>query len=132
MHTSDGVELAVVSDEDARAAAIKERRLRLGIRSQSAAAAESTRLGRSIDRGLISDAERGTASDDTYRRLDLFYDAFEEAIGDDDGVEGGTVTVQISGNFGVSATVHGPVGDLEELQALATALIREMRSDAPE
>lgn len=132
MNGTDGPELTVVTEEDGRAAAIRDRRVRLGIRSQVAAEAESKRLGRPISRDAISAAEKGEASDSTYERLEALYDAFEEEIGTDDDAPAGdnqAVTVQISGNFGVSATIQGPVGNEAEIQALATALIREMRAE---
>ena len=143
MHTSDGAELVVVSD-NARAAAIKARRNRLGhsltlAASESKRLKDSGRLARAFDRGTISEAEKGLPSvtEDTYQRLDALYDALEEEAGEDDGDDiaangGGLVTVKLSGNFGVSVTVQGPVGDRDEVQAIAMALLREMRAEPPE
>lgn len=134
MHTSDGAELTIVSDEDPRAAAIRERRVRLGIRSQVAAEAESKRLGHSISRDAIMAAEKGTASDASYARLNALYDAFEEEIGQDDDEHPAEhmVTVKLAGNFGVRVTLEGNVDDEAALASLTAAILREMRTEESE
>lgn len=136
MESSSGPELALVSEEDPRAGDVRARRDRL-FSSLSKAAAEAKKRGFDIDRGSFSKAEKGTASDYMYRRVGAFFDAVEEEGGTDDGEngEGHLVTFTISGNFGVTATVSGPVGDFDELKNAAKELMREaMREgrDTPE
>ena len=136
MHTSDGAELVVVSDSDsdAQAAAIKARRIAVGLgKSRGFAVSEAKRLQMKppVTLDAIKSAEAGTAKDATYLNLRRFYDRYEQEIGEDDERDDFSqlVTVKITGNFGVSATVQGPVGDREEIQELATALIRELRAE---
>lgn len=119
--------------EETRAHAIRQRRLRLGIKSQSDAAELSKKKGMYVSRDAIMAAENpeGSASDATYQRLEAFYDAVDEETGHDEpdvGENQNLVTFDISGNFGVEVTVKGPVADLDALEKSVARLIREMRS----
>lgn len=138
-----------IMDEDERSrldrgSAIKGRRERLGIRSVRAFAAwmaeNAERLGMqhpvSID--ALTAAEKGKASPQTYDRLEAFLGQLEHEVGIDqatlspDGVEelaGQMIEVNLTGNFGVSATVKGPREATDELKSLLAVLVQQMREE---
>lgn len=105
---------------ETRGHAIKERRLRLGIKSVRELARQS-----GVDRGAVTAAEAGTASIDTYDLLEAWLDAFEEETGSDV-PERGVVTWRVTGNFGVAVALSGPVENLAELEASIERLVRSM------
>lgn len=114
-------------DKAKRGEVIRERRRALGIRS----VAEFARQHGSIKEDTISSAEHGNASPGTYERLEGWL-AEQEAnrgravvrpIGDP---AHGLLEVTVAGNFGVSATVKGPVDNPEALMEMVERLIRRM------
>lgn len=113
-----------MSDEQGRGAAIKRRRLALGIKSVREFAAQS-----GVSREAITAVESGasSASEQTYARLEAWLDGFEEETGHDDSDE--LVEYRLSGDFGVSIVVKGPIGNMAELEGSAARLLREMRGD---
>ena len=135
MHQSiDGAELFAMSDDE-RGAALQKRRLMAGIKSQRAMEAATKRFEKDISREAISAAEAGIASEATYQRLDAFLDFYEEHTSSERleqqaelDQDADLVTFELSGNFGVTATVKGPVSDLAELEGAVVRLLREMRS----
>lgn len=110
-------------DQQARGQSIRQRRLALGIKSQHVLARESK-----VSRDAVMAAEKGTASDDTYDRLEAWLSRIEEEAGMDTPPlsEHGLVTFRLSGNFGVEVTVQGPVENVAELEAAVERLIRKV------
>lgn len=109
-----------MSDE-ARGQAIKERRLRRGLKSVRAFAEAS-----GVSRDAVTAAEEGTASTGTYERLEAWLDAFDEETGNDEPEPGGKVSFSVKGNFGVAVTVEGPVENLDELEEVVARLIERV------
>ena len=106
---------------ETRGHAIKERRLRHGIKSVRQFAERS-----GVSRDAVTAAEAGLASPDTYDRLEAWLTAFEEETGTDVPQDPGVVTFRITGNLGVQVAVSGPVENLAELEAAVERLIRGM------
>lgn len=102
---------------------IRRRRLALGISSVHELVRATERLGMKVSRDAATAAEKGTASEDTYDRIEAFFDKFAEVTGDDAG-DAGLVTFRLSGNFGVEVTVQGPIQNIAELEAAVERLIR--------
>lgn len=114
--------LAVVGEGDQ----IKARRERLGM-SHRTLAKES-----GVDRATIARLEeggtvRGASAGAIVAALDRLEEEmsgpYDPSPGDD------TVTFTLHGNFGVSVTVQGPVGNMDELRASAERLLSQMLSD---
>lgn len=120
MEELDGAPEPVPSSA-AQALAIKRRRIGLGLKSVREFAERS-----GVSREAVTAAERGEASGRTYERLEAWLDRAErearEARGDD-----GQVEFRLRGDSGIDVVVRGPVGDMPELEATVTRLIREMR-----
>lgn len=78
-----------------------------------------------VSRGTIGAARKGDAGPGTYDRLEQWVERFEAEAGmdepDDDIVE-----FVVTGNFGVSVTVRGPVSHIAELEESALRATREM------
>lgn len=111
-----------MSDE-VRGEAIRRRRYEFGITSVRQFA-EAT----GVDRHAIGRAEAGNGSEATYERLERWLDKFAEETGSDLPEQHGLITIKIAGNFGVTATIQGPVENLAELEDAAARLVREMRA----
>ena len=109
-----------MSDET-RGHAIKDRRMRRGIKSRRAFA-DAT----GVSREAITAAEEGRASEGTYDRLEAWLDAFDAETGNDVPEAPGPVRFRLSGNFGVEVIVEGPVENITELEASVERLIRHM------
>lgn len=101
---------------------IERRRLRLSIPS----ARKLAELAK-VSRGALDAAKDGTASDQTYDRLEAFLDNYVEETGEDDTR---VVTFKIEGNFGIRVAVSGPVENLAELEAAVERLVRGMGEEA--
>lgn len=131
-NVTSGADLPPVSDDKVRRGeSIRERRKALGIST----VAQFARLHGSIKEDTISAAEHGRGSSGTYERLENWL-ADQEAnrgravvmpVGDP---AAGILEVTVAGNFGVSATVKGPVDDPEALMELVDRLIRRMSAQA--
>jgi hypothetical protein len=144
-----GVGLGVMDDEERekreRGDAIRQRRERLGIRSVRELAAwmrdNAERLGMqhpvSVD--AVTAAEKGKARLETYGRIDAFLDRLELEVGMVDRATlapdevqqlgDGMIEVKLTGNFGVSAIVKGPVTNTAELQSMIELLVQQMRAE---
>lgn len=103
-----------------QALAIKRRRIGLGLKSVREFAERS-----GVSREAVTAAERGIASQRTYDRLEAWLDRAEREHGStrDDGY----VEFRLTGDSGIDVVIRGPVGDMAELEATVTRLIREMR-----
>lgn len=104
---------------------IRARRQKLGL----TIVALAERAG--IDRGALSDIERGIATprDSTLFHIDRALDAFEEETsGPYDTAGDQLVTFRMSGNFGVDVTVSGPVENLAELEESVGRLLQRIRN----
>ena len=132
MHgTVEGGNLAPVTHKE-RGQEITRRRLAHGITSVRDFT-ERTGLAREA----VAKAEKGTASEGTYQRLEAWLDAFDEETGDNTRQDasppassGHVVTFEAEGLFGVArVAVQGPVEDADELQErferLLTNLLRQ-------
>lgn len=131
MNSSDHTAELVDVNDETRGHALKQRRLRLGIKSQRELA-EKTGLSRSA----IKKAEEDLgASDATYERLEAWFDKFEEDTGHADyeepdaaGSLDGQLTVTMKGVYGIeSITVNAPVENPDELIDFVSKLMREVR-----
>lgn len=89
-----------------------------------------------VARDTIGKARKGLASDRTYRVLEQALEDHEAdrargslppvATGSD--VDTGEyIEVNLAGNFGITATVRGPVDRPDELQRMLSAILREMK-----
>lgn len=90
-----------------------------------------------LARDTIKAAREGKATDRTYRVLEQALEDYELAqergemppdTTEDDVDTSQFITVNLSGNFGITATVKGPVDRPEELQRMLAAILREMKS----
>ena len=124
----DRAHLSVV-DNSERGAVIKRRRLRMGIKSLRTFADE---LG--MDRGAVTKAERGEASENTLLRIETWLDDKEHEMSSDAeeaGAHDQTVTIKMAGVYGIEdVTISGPVDHLAELKDLAVELMRDVRERA--
>ena len=116
-----GAGLAPVTNES-RGEAIKRRRLHHGIKSLREFSAKS-----GVSREAITAAEDDAASPETYDRLEVWLDRYEEEIGEHD-VSAATdidvIEFRIAGNFGVDVVVKGPASRIEEIEAAVEKLVR--------
>lgn len=113
-----------VMDSKARGQAIKKRRLAHGIRSIHA-----FNRATKVSREAITAAENGTASDDTYDRLEAWLDRFETEISDESVTEAAAAMIEfeVSGDFGVRVVVRGPISDADAVERSAAQLVRDIR-----
>lgn len=109
-------------DDVSRGRQIKRRRLAHGIKS---ARQFADRAG--VSRNAVTAAEAGTASEGTLERLEAWLDNFDVETGNDE-PEDDYIEFRISGNFGVSATVKGPIANRLEVEESARRLIRDMQA----
>jgi transcriptional regulator with XRE-family HTH domain len=124
-------------DNRGRGAAIERRRLRLGIDSIHAFADATGK-----DRGALTRAESGTASERTYKFLEAWLDAREHENSserDDAGLDApepvraapGIVTIEMHGVFGIeNVTFSGPADQADEVSRLAAEFMRNARDRA--
>jgi len=110
-------------DNEARGKAIRARRLRHGIKSVRQLSIQS-----GIYREGITAAEEGTASEETYERLEAWFDRFEEETGANERPSepaAGPRMVKIRGSRAgdVDVVVEGPIEDLEALGAMVERLL---------
>jgi hypothetical protein len=135
-HVLDVTELTVVENAG-RGEAIQRRRLRLGIDSIHAFADATGK-----DRGALTRAENGTASERTYTFLEAWLDAREHEMESErdaaaelaappaNGIPG-VVTIEMQGVFGVEqVTFSGPAGQGAEVAKLAAEFMRNARKQA--
>lgn len=103
---------------------IEARRLRLGIRNYS----EFSRAS-GIARATLKAAEEGTASHQTYVRLERWLeDQGAQEVADPLG-SGDTVTFEVSGpGTEWQVRVSGPAGDADKLRQHVVELLREWRT----
>lgn len=126
----DRAHLTVV-DNTERGAAIQRRRLRMGIGSTRKFADE---LG--MDRGAVTKAERGEASENTFLRIEAWLDDKDHEMSSDAEeavahAETQVVTIKMAGVYGIEdVTISGPVDHLAELKDLAVELMRDVRERA--
>lgn len=118
--------------------AIKRRRQAVGLRSQTAAAKASQRLGMGISRKSIIRAENDelSADSDIPARLELFYAEWQRraeeerkeslAALDPTGADFVQYSVVVDGDR-IEAIVKGPVLDADELRRQTIELVRETR-----
>lgn len=79
-----------------------------------------------VSRGAIAAARKGESGAGTYDRLEQWVARFEEEAGLSDVPKDQVVEFVVSGNFGVSVTVRGPVSDLAALEAAALRFTRNL------
>lgn len=113
---------SVPMSSETRGAAIKARRLVLGIKSVNQFAGLS-----GVSREAITAAEAGSASTGTYDRLESWLDRFEEETGNDEPAEARNVVIELGEGRG-RVVVRGPVEDLEKLSAEALRLFERGES----
>lgn len=112
-------------------ARIRARRMELGMSVKALA----ERAG--VDRGRLTAIEDGAnARSSTIGAIEAELNRLEAEINEDPdyqpaGRPGGLVTFRIRGNFGVDATVQGPVGDIDRLEASAQRLLKQAMEQAP-
>jgi len=113
----------------ARGQKLRARRLRHNIKSVRALADKVP----GIDRGTITRAEAGTASADTYDRLEAWFDQYEEATGEDD-YEPREIQVTFRNVFGIGEIIYkGSPEDFPEVEVYIERLVqRERERDAGE
>lgn len=109
----------------ARGVAIKRRRLALGIKSVNEFAKVT-----GIDRGAVTRAESGTASEGTLDRLEAWLDDIEQETGHDEPTaEPEPLRITMRGVYGIEeVVVEGPVDHPDELVASVARLIDELRT----
>lgn len=111
-----------MNDVHDRGAAIKRRRLALGIKSVNEFAKAT-----GIDRGAVTRAEAGTASEGTLDRLEAWLDDFEKETGEDE--PGEPLRITMRGVYGIEEiVVEGPVDHPDELVASVARLMDELRT----
>jgi DNA-binding Xre family transcriptional regulator len=83
----------------------------------------------------------GTAGEIAYDQMEAWFARLDAKVGADvpaelapgevsEPVQHDHVTIRLTGNFGVDATVEGPVEDIDALKQAAKELLREMQQDA--
>lgn len=122
---------ARVTGDPQRAAAIQRRLDAIGITDrefQSKTGIDRKALRRAAD----GESVRGT----TYTAIEAELDKLEHELGIDlppatpRVSPEGLVTFSVSGNFGVSVTVAGPVTNMAELEASVARLVEKMQTEA--
>lgn len=109
---------------ETRGAAIKQRRLDLGIKSHH----DLWKLS-GIDRQAISNAEKGVGSNQTLDRLEAFFRGYEEETGHDDPEPGAPLRVVMRDVYGMGEIiVEGPVDHPDELVEAVGRLLSEIRN----
>lgn len=117
--------------ESGEGAVIRDRRMKLGLSVKALAGLAG------VDRGRLAAIEDGAqARSGTYGAIHAALDKLEaEMSGPYDppaaipDPSGRTVTFHVEGNFGIKATVQGPVENIEELRLQVQELIRVMGND---
>ena len=114
--------LSGVVDSQARGKALRARRLRLGIKSIRQLAMQS-----GVSREAVTAAEDGSASEDTYARLEAWFERFEEETGAaekpaDTSPGPRMVTFRLKGGD-VDVVVEGPIEDIDALAATVERLL---------
>lgn len=110
-----------IAENVARGAALRRRREAEGI-----TAAELERET-GIARQTIARAEKGQASNATYRQLEAWFDHYDLETLPRTPAAGGLVEYEVSGDFGVRVVVRGPIADAEALENSVTRIIRNIR-----
>lgn len=118
-------------DKAERGAAIRERRMKLGIRSVREFA---IRTG--VARGSVSGAEHGDESTSvgTFERLEAWLSEQERrggavaGPGADAPIE--QIEFTVEGDFGVKVTVKGPITDRAALEDSVAKIIRSIRAES--
>lgn len=112
--------MQVTTDEsDARTAEIMRRIDGTGISDRELA--EKT----GVARGSIAKARKGLASIGVYDRLERWIERFEDET-TTNAPHDEVVEFVVTGNFGVSVTVRGPVSDLAALEAAALRFTKNL------
>lgn len=124
--------LTLVSDEG-RGRDIAERQDALGLSDRRLAVLAG------VDRSSVEKARAGQAKQDRiYRQLEQALEdeesrraagAPEPAATEDDVDTSQYIEVKLAGNFGITATVKGPVDHPDELQRMLSAILQEMRGE---
>ena len=120
-----------VVDNTERGALIQQRRLRMGIGSTRKFA---DALG--MDRGAVTKAERGEASENTFLRIETWLDDKDHEMSSESeeassAAADQVVTIKMAGVYGIEdVTISGPVDHLAELKDLAVELMRDVRERA--
>jgi transcriptional regulator with XRE-family HTH domain len=113
-------------DQESRGRLIRDRRVALGIMSVREFAKAT-----GLSRNAVTAAEAGDASEITYARLEAWLDNFEHEIGSEAEEAPKTVTIKMSGDFGVEIVVEGPVSSPDE-RAWLLAAARDLLHEAQE
>lgn len=125
--------LAPVADDeettDPRARALRDRRMAAGIKSRRALVEATSQLGMKVSKDAVDAAENGTASDDTYDRLNAFLTKWEERTGHDEDEPPNLVTFRLSRRPGTEVVVQGPVSNVSELEAAFERLLDKLDRD---
>lgn len=123
-------ELAHVTGDIERAAEIQRRLEALGITDREFQARTGVDR-KALRRAADGEHVRGT----TYTAVEAWLDKLEHEVGMDlpsapsDLPGEGLVTFSVSGNFGVSVTVAGPVANMAELQASVDRIVEKMQQE---
>jgi hypothetical protein len=93
-----------------------------------------------VSRSNVYAIFNGTAAEITYEQMKVWFDRLDakESADVSELTSGGTdvasehdhVTIRLTGNFGVDATVEGPVEDIDAIKQAAKELLREMQQGA--
>lgn len=110
-----------------RGAEIQRRRLVHGMRSLREFA---ERAG--VSREAVTNAERGSASEGTYLRLEAWLDAYDHELGADEPAPSVEQLVVVVDGDRVEVTVSGPIRDPAALEASVAKLVRGIREGSPE
>jgi transcriptional regulator with XRE-family HTH domain len=133
--------LALVSDDGPggdlaeRGRKLKERRLRLGIKSHHELVRKMRETGHKIDRAAISKVERGVGTLATIERLEVWFDRFEEETGEDDYEVAATEQIEVTFRnvFGIGEIIYkGSPENFPEIETYIERMVqreREQRSD---
>lgn len=132
----DGAQLTVVTDDDERGRALEVRRLDLGIKSVRALHIISQEQSFGLSRKAIANAEKGVASEDTFKRVDALLrrlEAIDRDPDEDDGIDEDEDTApliefEVRGAPGVRVFVRGPLSNRDELEESAARLIARAAS----
>lgn len=109
---------------------LRARRLTLGIKSVHELVRKIQESGQTVDRGTVTRAERGTASEDTYDRLEAWFTRFEEETGEDDyePPPSQQIEVEFRDVFGIGQVIYrGSPDDFPEFEAALEKLIQRER-----
>lgn len=122
MSGHDGEADSPLVDTVERGESIRRRRMALGIRSVREMAIRS-----GVSRGAATAAEHGEGSSGTYDRLEAWLASQEQPASQPVSLE--QIEFTVSGDFGVTVTVKGPISDRSALEESVAKIIRSIRAE---